>query len=87
MYAEPDITTRRIVPLTQLKRGERGVISEARTDEDSKALLGAMGLRANEPIRLCRHGEPCIVMTGACESCRIGLTRKLADCVYVEVTV
>ena len=79
------ITTRRIVPLTQLKRGERGVVSEARTDEDSRALLGAMGLRPNEPIRLCRHGEPCIVMTGACESCRIGLTRKLADMVYVEV--
>jgi len=79
------ITTRRIVPLTQLKRGERGVVSEARTDADSKALLGAMGLRPNEPIRLCRHGEPCIVMTGACESCRIGLTRKLADTVFVEV--
>jgi len=80
-----DISTRRIVPLTQLKRGERGVVSETRTDEDSTALLGAMGLRANEPIRMCRHGEPCIVLTGACESCRIGLTRKLAGCVYVEV--
>jgi len=78
--------TSRIVPLTQLKRGERGVITEARTDDDSRALLGAMGLRVNEPIRLCRHGEPCIVLTGACESCRIGLTRKLADRVYVEVT-
>lgn len=76
----------RIVPLTRLRRGDRGVISEARTDEQSRALLSAMGLRPSEPIRLCRHGEPCIVTTGACESCRIGLTRKLADAVYVEVT-
>ena len=81
------ITTSRIVRLTQLTRGERGVIAETRTDADSKALLGAMGLRPNEPIRLCRHGEPCIVLTGACESCRIGLTRKLADRVYVEVAL
>jgi Fe2+ transport system protein FeoA len=82
-----DILTRRIIPLTQLKRGQRGVVSEARTDADSKALLGAMGLRPNEPIRMCRHGEPCIVMTGACESCRIGLTRRLADLVFVEVAM
>jgi Fe2+ transport system protein FeoA len=85
--AVPEITSHRIVPLTQLKRGERGVVTEARTDDDSKALLGAMGLRPNEPILLCRHGEPCIVLTGACESCRIGLTRKLADRVFVEVAL
>ena len=87
MTTATDIQTRRIIPLTQLKRGERGVVTETRTDADSKALLGAMGLRPNEPIRLCRHGEPCIVMTGACESCRIGLTRKLADLVFVEVAM
>lgn len=80
-------TLSKIVRLTQLKRGERGVITEARTDAESKALLEAMGLRPNEPIRLCRPGEPCIVLTGACESCRIGLTRKLADRVYVEVAL
>jgi len=83
----PEITPRTVVPLTQLRRGDRGVITEARTDSDSRALLGAMGLRPNEPIRLCRHGEPCIVLTGACESCRIGLTRKLANCVFVEVAL
>ena len=87
MTTQPESTTRRIVPLTQLKRGDRGVVAETRTDDESKALLGAMGLRANEPIRLCRHGEPCIVMTGACESCRIGLTRRLADLVFVEVAM
>lgn len=87
MTTATDIQTRRIIPLTQLRRGQRGVVSEARTDADSKALLGAMGLRPNEPIRMCRHGEPCIVMTGACESCRIGLTRRLADMVFVEVAM
>ena len=82
-----EVKSRKIVPLTHLRRGDRGVITEARTDADSMALLGAMGLRPNEPIRLCRHGEPCIVLTGACESCRIGLTRKLAECVFVEVAL
>lgn len=78
-------------PLTQLKPGQTAVIAEARLDVDDAALLRAMGLSGNMKIRVCRVGEPCVVAVGniagkhcCCHGhCRIGLSKSLADRVYV----
>lgn len=72
------------IPLTQLRVGQRGVVSEV--DLEDRAVLSAMGLSERAEVKLCRMGEPCIVAVGcACSpgACRIGLSRKIADRVYV----
>lgn len=84
------------VALTTLQPGQTGVICETCLEPDDAALLRAMGLRPNATIRLCRLGEPCIVEVipgvpgsgdkcdrpGGC-SCRIGLSKPLADRVMI----
>lgn len=72
------------IPLTQLRVGQRGVVSDV--DLEDRAVLSAMGLSERAQVKLCRMGEPCIVAVGcACSpgACRIGLSRKIADRVYV----
>jgi Fe2+ transport system protein FeoA len=85
----------REVPLTRLRRGQTGMICEARLSEDDAALLRAMGVAADARIRLCRSGQPCIVAVGcACirgggtrwGGCRIGLARPLAERITVLVS-
>jgi Fe2+ transport system protein FeoA len=71
--------------LTQLRQGQTGVICDAALDAESAAMLRAMGLRPDCRIRLCRTGEPCIVAAGRDGACRIGLTRRLAERVFVTV--
>ena len=73
------------IPLTQLKRGECGMIQGCDVSDDDQALLRAMGLRERAKIVVCRLGEPCIVrVMGGCGcSSRIGLSRPLAERVLV----
>ena len=85
------------MPLTQLRRGQIGVICQARLAEDDAALLRAMGVAADAQVRLCRSGQPCIVAVGcACirgehgvrtrwSGGRIGLARPLAERITVLV--
>lgn len=79
--------TNRAVPLTQLQPGQHAVVRCASLPAGDAALLGAMGLRCEARVRLCRAGEPCIVavLTGGLASCRIGLSRAVAECIVVEV--
>lgn len=49
------------VRLSDLKRGQTGVICECELSSDDAALLRAMGLCLSARVRLCRAGEPCIV--------------------------
>lgn len=79
--------SRQAVALTQLQRGQSGVVCEAQLGRADAALLGAMGLACSAKVRLCRAGEPCIVavLTGGSASCRIGLARPLAERIMVEV--
>lgn len=83
------------VSLSQLKRGQSGVVCSTSLAADDAAMLGAMGLRCNAKVRLCREGEPCIVAicsgasggaSGVGSGCRIGLARPLADRIMVEPT-
>ena len=82
----------RRVALSELRPGEVGVVADAALGEADAAFLRAMGLCNDARIRLCRAGEPCIVAVGSfggecgCGSmCRIGLARRLAEKIYVNV--
>ncbi len=55
----PDAPAR--VRLSDLRRGQTGVICECELSDDDAALLRAMGLCLSARVRLCRAGEPCIV--------------------------
>lgn len=79
----------RAMALTQLKRGQSGVIRESGLTRADAALLAAMGLCCNARVRLCRAGEPCIVavLGGRGAECRIGLAKSLAQQLHVEVVV
>lgn len=74
--------------LSQLKRGQTGIIAEASLPKSDLALLSAMGLCTHARIRLCRCGEPCIVAVCARSgegSNRIGLARPLAERIIVTL--
>lgn len=81
------------VALTRLRRGQSGVICESKLAPDDAALLRAMGMCTSATVRLCRVGEPCIVAVGGVSaehcgcggSCRIGLSRPLAERIFVTV--
>jgi len=78
--------TPRIVPLTQVSRGRRVTVSDTMDDHEDARVLRAMGLRPNAELKVCRLGEPCIVAlaNGCGLGCRIGLSRRLAECVMVS---
>ena len=83
-------------PLTALRPGQTGIICESRLSTNDAALLRAMGLCDHSTVRLCRLGEPCVVAVGGVRgvgpnpkdctcggSCRIGLSRPLAERIFV----
>lgn len=78
---EPDCT-----PICSARRGAVGRVRCEGLSEADAASLRAMGLRDRATVRLCSNGEPCIVQVmGACGcSCRIGLSRPLAQRVMLE---
>lgn len=78
----------RRLALSQLRRGQAGVVRSADLAAPDASMLGAMGLHCNATVRLCRAGEPCIVavVSGGRQSCRIGLARPLAERIMVDVT-
>lgn len=73
------------VSLSAMKPGQTGVIDRADLPPADRAMLRAMGMRDHAKVVLCRMGEPCIVrVMGGCGcSSRIGLSRPLADKVFV----
>lgn len=73
------------VPLTSLRRGQAATICSKDLGREDSAVLRAMGLRPAARIRMCRVGEPCIVvMQCRCgDACRIGLALSLARKVNV----
>lgn len=72
--------------IATLRPGEAGIVSGARLEAEDAALLRAMGLRPRARVRVCRTGEPCIVVVECREGegCRIGLARRLAQSLMVE---
>jgi Fe2+ transport system protein FeoA len=68
------------VALSDLRRGQTGVVCGSDLSADDSATLRAMGLCQDARIRLCRTGEPCIVAVGSGGSiCGCGGGNGLAD--------
>lgn len=71
--------------LSELRRGECGVIAGARVEAGDAAYLAALGLRTDTRVRMCSCGDMCIVAAGGRGASRIGLARGLAR--QIEVVV
>ncbi len=76
-----------LTPIAKSRAGAVGTLRCEGLDAEETRMLRAMGLRDQARVRLCRVGEPCIVQVmGACGcSCRIGLSRPLAQRVLLRV--
>ncbi|MFZ9880516.1 MAG: FeoA family protein, partial [Phycisphaerales bacterium] len=78
VMAEPPATPEPIrLPLTQLRRGDRAMVSASSLTDDDKAVLRAMGLDEHATFTVCRAGSggPCIIQVDAM---RLGLSPHLA---------
>jgi Fe2+ transport system protein FeoA len=53
------------VALSELRKGQTGVVCGSELSLEDSATLRAMGLCQDARIRLCRRGEPCIVAVGS----------------------
>lgn len=76
-----------MVTLCRMKPGQCGIIRSLLAAGADAAYLRALGLRANQRVRLCRASGPWIVEVG-CNggpASRIGLARDLAAQVQVEL--
>jgi hypothetical protein len=76
-----------MVALCCMKSGECGIIRRLLANGADGAYLRALGLRANQRVRLCRASGPWIVEVG-CNggpTSRIGLAKDLAEQVQVEI--
>lgn len=52
-------------------------------DHQSRAVLASLGLTNGARLRICRLGDPCIIQV---RSTRIGLSKVVAQSIYVAVT-
>ena len=74
--------TERTIPLSQMARGQRGVLCTCELPECEGQILAAMGLTDACELRVCRRGEPCIIRVNAT---RLGLSAALARRLLVRV--
>ena len=68
------------IRLSDLRVGATARFHDARLDREMARFLRAIGLTRTSEVRICKHGEPCIVQV---RSTRIGLSRALAGQIYV----
>jgi Fe2+ transport system protein FeoA len=68
------------IPLTDLRAGAEVRLHEARVDHECREWLRALGLTDASDLRLCKHGDPCIIQV---RSTRIGLSKAVASRVFV----
>jgi Fe2+ transport system protein FeoA len=74
-------TTPTSIPLLDLAPGAIGILREV-VDQQSRAVLRSLGLTDGARLRICRIGDPCIIQV---RSTRIGLSKQVAQSVYVAV--
>lgn len=70
------------VPLLDLAPGTVAVLQQV-LDDQSRAVLRSLGLTDGARFRVCRLGDPCIIQV---RSTRIGLSKVVAQSIYVTVT-
>jgi Fe2+ transport system protein FeoA len=63
------------VPLTDLPVDAQAELRLSRLDEETRALLRALGLTDGSSVRVCKQGEPFIIQVRAT---RIGMSRAVA---------
>jgi Fe2+ transport system protein FeoA len=68
------------IALTDLRAGAKVRLHEARVDRECREWLRALGLTDASDLRLCQHGDPCIIQV---RSTRIGLSKAVASRVFV----
>ena len=69
------------VPLLTLAPGTVATLRRV-LDPESRTVLRSLGLTDGAVLRICRVGDPCIIQV---RSTRIGLSRVVAQSVYVAV--
>ncbi len=69
------------VPLLDLAPGTIAILRTV-LDPHSHAVLRSLGLTDAARLRICRLGDPCIIQV---RSTRIGLSRAVAQSIYVTV--
>ena len=72
------------VPLSELRPGEVAKIRATRLSDEDTELLRAMGLDEHSTLRVCRSGEPCIVLAGAT---RVGISSAMTQRILVARAV
>lgn len=77
MVSDPPARQPAHLPLSQLRKGERAVMSSADLSPEDRAMLCAMGLDEHKEFTVCRAGGggPCIIRLDAT---RLGLSPELA---------
>lgn len=73
------LPSRAAVPLTTVPVGATATLHEVR-DAASRPVLKSLGLTDACVLRLCKVGDPCIVLV---RSTRIGISRDVAQTLYV----
>lgn len=68
-------------PLSDLPVDAQAELRLWRLDEQTRALLRALGLTDGSRLRVCKHGEPFIIQVRAT---RIGMSRSVAAGLLVE---
>lgn len=74
-----------MIPLCELRPGERGRLQSLRLPGDAAEHVRALGLHESCDLRLCRSAGMCIVQVvgGGGPGCRIALDREIARDVMV----
>ncbi len=74
-----------MVSLSDLKTGEKGRVAWLRLPEDTAARLRILGLRHGKKITLLKRGFFSRSFLIATEDGRVGLRRKTAEKIFLEV--
>jgi Fe2+ transport system protein FeoA len=69
------------IPLTDLPVDARAELRFSTLDDQTRALLRALGLTDGSTLRVCKQGEPFIIQVRAT---RIGMARSVAAGLLVE---
>jgi Fe2+ transport system protein FeoA len=75
------VQTSASIPLTDLPVDARAELRLSTLDDQTRALLRALGLTDGSPLRVCKQGEPLIIQVRAT---RIGMARSVAAGLLVE---
>jgi Fe2+ transport system protein FeoA len=69
------------IPLTDLPVDTQAELRLSRLDDQTRALLRALGLTDGSSLRVCKRGEPFIIQVRAT---RIGMSRSVAAGLLVQ---